>query len=176
MKRCLVVIGALALVVTGCGDDDLAGELDVPGLDGDSPVTIDDPTEVTDADARGSTWESPGAGTVTVGDTTWEIEGTCNSPMEGIVLLSGNAVEDTDIEIYVTATPAVPDSASAYVTHADGTFDWSAGSSLAQFDIETPETSYEDDVGRGSAEFIDLSKPTLEPVVAEGSWEFGCSE
>jgi hypothetical protein len=169
-----------AALSSSCGDD---GSVAIPSADDSpsaTPESVDQST--TDADGSGTDPDEAdatpnrdlaGTGTVTVGETTWEIEGTCNIPTDGIVLLTGTAVSDPAVEIYVTATPSVPDSASAYVTKA-GEFEWTTGSFVTSEGLQAPETSYEAGTGRGSAGFIDQEQPPLDKVFADGTWEFHC--
>ncbi len=180
----LVMIAAFALIVVSCGDDGGGGAFADLGNDAADTSAADDTSDMADVDdvdagdaldGDGDQTVGPdGTGTITIGENTWTVEGFCNNPMEGIVLLNGTSVDDPGVEIYLTATPSLPDTASAFVTDGSGAYDWSAGSSLAQFDIERPETSYEGGVARGSAMFVDFEQPTLEPVVAAGDWEFRC--
>jgi hypothetical protein len=163
-------VGAILVIsaIAGCGSDDSSGAPST-AADGDGGAE-----EVAGGDGIEPGEQSDGSGTVTIGDTTWEIDGTCNRPTEGVVLLTGTAVGDPTTEIYVTATPGIPDSASAYVTDTEQGFDWQTGSSYNQFGVDTPDTSYDGGTGRGEATFVDLAQPTLDPVLANGSWEFSC--
>lgn len=180
----ILAIGSLALLVAACGDDGSSlGEstTDDATLDGTAGESTGDEDETpvaapTDGTGDGSAPAAgtAGSGSVTIGATTWDVEGTCNSPFEDVVLLTGTAVDDASVEIYVTATPGAPDTASAYVTDGAGAFDWGAGEAFTQFGGTLPETSWEGGVGRGSATFVDTAQPTLDPVLAEGSWEFTC--
>lgn len=169
---------AAVLVLGGCGDDEGSIASPVPNdSPSDAAETSEPPAADTDADTNTDDAAAPaagaGTGTITIGDTTWEIEGTCNIPTEGVVLLTGTAVDDPSVEIYVTATPGLPDTDSAFVTK-EGEFDWTTGSFVTSNGLQEPETSYEAGVGRGSAGFIDQDKPPLDEVYADGTWEFNC--
>lgn len=160
----ILLIGALA----GCGSDDSSAG-PVTSSEGDGSGE-----EVSDGDGVETGGQSDGSGTVTIGEMTWDIEGTCNRPTEGVVLFTGTALGEPTTEIYVTATPGIPDSASAYVTDEEQDFDWQTGSSYSQFGVDTPDTSYDGGTGRGEATFVDLAQPPLDPVLADGTWEFSC--
>jgi hypothetical protein len=170
------VIGLLVCGLVACGNDgDGAGFTPNAATDLGSPSGTDDDhvDEAAEGDGIQPGEQTEGSGTVTIGESSWEIEGTCNSPTKGIVLLTGTAVGDASTEIYVTATPGAPDSASAYVTKGDE-FDWQTGSSYQTFGVSTPKTSFSDGTGEGTGTFVDLSQPTLDPVLADGGWEFSC--
>ena len=169
--RCIGGLIVAVLVLASCGDDVSTSSSDDPLSD---PTTSEEESSEPDTDGETSQEvDAPdngalGTGTITVGANTWEIQGTCNSPQDGIILLTGTAADDSSVEIYVTATPAIPDSASARVTKA-GEFDW-----FADKNIEAIETTYDAGVAQGSATFVDLDQPPLDAVHEEGSWEFRC--
>ena len=167
---------AAVLFFSGCGDDGGSTASPVPD-DSSSDATETSvppaPESGDDTDDAAAPTAAAGTGTITIGDTTWEIEGTCNIPTEGVVLLTGTGVDDPTVEIYVTATPGLPDTDSAFVTK-EGEFDWTTGSFVTSKGLQEPDTSYDAGVGRGSAGFIDQDKPPLDEVYADGTWEFNC--
>jgi hypothetical protein len=130
------------------------------------------PTGGADGDGDGDTG-GQGTGTVTVGDTTWEVVADIQCIDFGVAMgLQGHAVDDPEVSVTLDANTDEPTMAGASVDGGDA-FHWRAGEEFEDFGGTTPETTIEDGVGRGTATFVDtLSGPDY--VTAEGSWEFSC--
>lgn len=128
----VLVIAALALAAVACGgDDDDAGSGDrTPPADPTQPAAPTQPS------GDGGNATETGAGTVTIGDTTWTVEPDqqCSVYPGPVVAISGRAAEDPRVEITIDYDEAAGPNA-VWLRDVETSAVWSAEGDQVSFDI-----------------------------------------